>query len=275
MPGFEQAENEADNFLEMAIHRTAIPGDLWRDNTWFFGYGLYLQDNPIPEIKKAILDWWRAGKHEPDQWGLYWHRESMAAAYWAADDNSSIRNSIYNELMNVGSTESINSRRIEMQSQLYQTHGLSGLFSGEIAPLANAVTADTPAGYWRAKDDIMQQQWDEPLGMAVIDHFRENLLTSIEKKDTENSWFDLVVDSTNTNELYFKVRLDRASEFELEVFTMAGQSVWNYTETEKKKGEYKVAWNDYKDTKGKERNGFYIVRLMVGDDQKTRKFIAR
>ncbi|MEQ6122504.1 T9SS type A sorting domain-containing protein [Reichenbachiella sp. MALMAid0571] len=275
IPGYEEAVTEADSFYASALDRTANPGDEWRDNTWFFGYGLYLQDNPHPGIEKAIIDWWKAGKHNKDRWGLYWHRESMSAAYWAAKDDYKMRNSIYKELSTIGSTESQSSSRIEAQSGLYKTYGLSGLFDCDIVPLADAVTKDTQKGYWRAKDDIMQQQWDEPLGMAVIDHYRENLLTSVEKKDSENSWFDLAVDSTNMNELYFKITLDRASDFELEVFTMTGQSVWNYNQTEKKKGEYKVAWNGYKDSKGKERNGFYIVRLMVDSDQKTRKFIVR
>lgn len=274
IPGYETAVAEAESFYTSAIDRTANPGDEWRDNTWFFGYGLYLQDNPHPGIVKAIIDWWKAGKHNKDRWGLYWHRESMAATYWAAKDDYKIRNSIYKELSTSGSTESQSSPRIEAQSNLYKTYGLAGLFDCDIVSLADAVTKDTNKGYWRAKDDIMQQQWDEPLGMAVIDHYRENLLTSIEKTHGESSWFDLMVDSTNTSGLHFKVTLDHASEFELEVFTIAGQSVWNFKENEQKKGVFKIPWNhSKKSTNGKD--GYYIVRLMVDNDQKTKKFIVK
>jgi len=172
IPGYEKAEKEADKFLDTAIKRTAVPGDEWRDCTWFMGYGLYLQDAEDPAISKAILDWWKAGKHKADEWGLYWHREALAAVYWAAKNERTIRDSIYIELTTTGSTEALNNARIQAQNKMYKTYGLSGLFECEMVPLTNAVAP----GYWRAKDDIMQLQWDEPLSMAVISHYRENYL---------------------------------------------------------------------------------------------------
>lgn len=275
IPGYEDAATEADSFYASALDRTANPGDEWRDNTWFFGYSLYLQDNPHPGIVNAIVDWWKAGKHNKDRWGLYWHRESMSAAYWAAKDDYKIRNSIYKELSTIGSTESQSSPRIEAQSDLYKTYGLAGLFDCDIVPLADAVTKDTKKGYWRAKDDIMQQQWDEPLGMAVIDHYREHLLASIEQPEGQASWFDLELDSTNTGELYFKVRLDCASEFQIEVFTIAGQSAWSYAEDNAKKGKLRVAWSNPQNINEWGESEFYVVRLMVDNDQKTKKIRVR
>ncbi|MBX2924675.1 MAG: hypothetical protein KF746_20910 [Chitinophagaceae bacterium] len=172
IPGYENAWNEANQFLDTAIKRTAVPGDEWRDCTWFMGYGLYLQDHTDEPISKAILDWWKVGKHKADRWGLYWHREALAAVYWAADNDRTIRDSVYAELTTTGSTEAVNNARIQAQNELYKKHGVSGLFTCDMIPLANAVAP----GYWRAKDDIMQQQWDEPLSMAVISHYRENYL---------------------------------------------------------------------------------------------------
>lgn len=172
IPGYEAARKEADQFLDTAIRRTAVPGDEWRDCTWFMGYGLYLQDTEDQVISNAILDWWKAGKHNKDIFGLYWHREALAAVYWAAKNDRSIRDSVYAELTSVGSTEILNTPRIKNQNALYKAYGLSGLFDCDMFPLAQAVAP----GYWRAKDDIMQMQWDEPLSMAVISHYREQYL---------------------------------------------------------------------------------------------------
>jgi len=172
IPGYEAAKIEADQFLDTAIRRTAVPGDEWRDCTWFMGYGLYLQDTEDQAISNAILDWWKAGKHNKDIFGLYWHREALAAVYWAAKNDRSIRDSVYAELTSVGSTEILNTPRIKNQNALYKAYGLSGLFDCDMFPLAQAVAP----GYWRAKDDIMQMQWDEPLSMAVISHYREQYL---------------------------------------------------------------------------------------------------
>ncbi len=196
IPGYERAKNEAENFRASAVDRITKPADIWRDNTYYFGYGLYLQDEDDSNIRQAIMDWWRVDEnHQPDDYG-YWHRESMAAAYWAAKGNQAARDSIYNKLAKLGSTENQNSSRIESQNVLYKRYGVSGLFECDIVPLANAVTPrywivkdgilqaewndpksakiGIDPGYWRAKDDIMQMQWDEPLGMAVLDHYREN-----------------------------------------------------------------------------------------------------
>lgn len=172
IPGYEEAGEEANHFLDMAVKRTAVPGDEWRDCTWFMGYGLYLQTAEDPVISKAILDWWKAGKHKADRWGLYWHREALAAVYWAAENDRALRDSVYRELTSTGSTEILNNSRIQAQNKIYKQYGVNGLFACAMAPLANAVAP----GYWRAKDDIMQLQWDEPLSMAVISHYRENYL---------------------------------------------------------------------------------------------------
>lgn len=172
IPGYQAAKKEASQFIDTAIQRTAIPGDEWRDCTWFMGYGLYLQDVEDTAISKAILNWWKADKHTPDRWGLYWHREALAAVYWAAKNNKEVRDSIYNELTSTGSTEVLNSPRIQAQNKMYKKYGISGLFDCDMLPLAQSVA---PV-YWRAKDDIMQMQWDEPLSMAVISHYRENYL---------------------------------------------------------------------------------------------------
>ena len=272
IPGYEEALSEADLFYESALNRTANPGDSWRDNTWFFGYGLYLQDNPHPGIEKAIVDWWKAGKHSLDIWGLYWHRESMAASYWAAKDDLHVRDSIYRELSTIGSTESQSTPRIKAQDSLYRIYGIDGLFDCDMVALSDAVTKDTREGYWRAKDDIMQQQWDEPLGMAVIDHYRETLLASVDKPAEENSWFDFVVDSKDRKKTVFNVTLERTSEFELEVFSMAGRSIWYYAQPESKKGEYKVTWNNEAGEGELTQKGLYIIRLTAGKDRKAKKF---
>lgn len=185
IPGYESSRNEADNFKASAVDRLLNDPDEWRDNTWFFGYGLYLQDEKDPIIQQAIMDWWKDGaNHKIDAWSLYWHRESMAAAYWAAEGNQVVRDSIYKELTSIGSTESVVNPQIEARNTLYKTYGVSGLFNCDIVPLAKAVTT-SKLGYWRAKDDIMQLQWDEPLVMAVIDYHKKMLNTNQIKSKKE------------------------------------------------------------------------------------------
>lgn len=168
IPGYEEAAREADNFLKTAVERTSRPQDYWRDCTWFFGYGLYLADVGDEPIRKAILDFWKNARHAGDQYGMYWQRDSTAAVYWAAEGHPDVRKAAYEELVKYGSCETARDRRIPAQLALYRQYGVSGLFRCDMKTLEQAVAP----GYWRAKDDIQQLQWDEPLSMAVIDHFR-------------------------------------------------------------------------------------------------------
>ena len=106
----------------------------------------------------------------------------------AAEGNQAVRDSIYKELTSIGSTENIDNPQIEARNTLYKTYGVSGLFNADIVPLALAVTT-TDLGYWRAKDDIIQLQWDEPLVMAVIDYHKKmlNKRNTESKKEKEDS----------------------------------------------------------------------------------------
>ena len=264
VPGYEDAKSEADKFLASAINRTSNPVDEWRDNTWFMGYGLYLQDQEDPIISEAILDWWKAGKHNKDMWGLYWHRESMAAAYWAAKKNPTIRDSIYNELSIFGSVENQSSPRIEVQNALYKAYGTSGLFDSDILYLANAVAPK----YWRAKDDIMQLQWDEPLGMAVIDHYREFQTNNPKNPTKNNNGFDLSTKVNTNRTLDFIVNLERPSDFTLEVLNKSGEILWDYIQKEKKKGKIPISWNGPKQAVNadNEKSKLYFIRLKVGNE---------
>lgn len=268
VPGMEAAKKEADNFLAMAVERTSIPGDEWRDNTWFMGYGLYLQDVEDPVIQQAILDWWHAGKHKKDMWGLYWHREAVPAVYWAARDNHAIRDSVYQELTSIGSVESESSIRIDAQRRLYEKEGLDGLLHCNMVDLANAVAPK----YWRAKDDIMQLQWDEPLSMAVLDHYKEyggyNDPPLEQKKD-----FDVAVTKASANALEAEVSLGSSGDVQLDVIDRAGNTVWTYSQKAAPKGSFPVS---FKAPQGQQGTGVlstvYFVRLEVGDESITKKF---
>ena len=54
------------------------------------------------------------------------------------------------------------------QLAFYKAHGVKGCFTCDMPSLERVVAHSI----WRAKDDIMQQQWGEPLSMAVVDHYR-------------------------------------------------------------------------------------------------------
>tara|TARA_R110002050_G_scaffold223672_2_gene359550 strand:- start:24415 stop:27138 length:2724 start_codon:yes stop_codon:yes gene_type:complete len=267
IPGYEQSEREADKFLPSAIDRTVNPGDQWRDNTWFMGYGLYLQDMEDPIITDAILDWWRAGDHSIDKWGLYWHRDSMAAVYWAAKDNIEIRDSIYRDLIRDGSTESQSTLKLKAQSELYKSYGISGLFNCDMVTLANTVAPI----YWRAKDDIMQQQWDEPLGMAVIDHYRENQGVNSRNLETKKGWFDVALDSTLNSDFMINVSLEKPSDFELELVNKSGEIVWSYKQSERQKGIIRVPLTYVNSYNDKNFQGIYFIRLLVGSERKVKR----
>lgn len=254
IPGYEQAEKEADKFLETAIKRTANPGDAWRDCTWFMGYGLYLQDVKDTSILKAVIDWWKANHHDPDQWGLNWHRESLAAAYWAAIDDKPIRERIYHELLTMGSTEFQNSSRIEAQRKIYDQHGVAELFNSDFSELANAVAP----GYWRAKDDILQIQWDEPLSMAVISHFRENY--SLRNNPEQKPIDGLITNNNNNEEVDISVTLTKPSIFSLRIIDKSGSPIWHYENNESVYGLIKIKWN-LKDRRVMAGN--YIIQLLI------------
>ncbi len=262
--GMEAAKKEADNFLAMAIERTANPGDEWRDNTWFMGYGLYLQDVDDPIIKEAIFDWWRAGKHKEDRWGLYWHRESMAAVYWAAQNDKAMRDSIFSELVSVGSVENQNSLRIEAQTSLYKKYGISGLYEDcDMVYLANTVAPK----YWRAKDDIMQMQWDEPLSMAVMDHYKEyGGRTDLPLQKERN--FDIKIKSASKTALDVEVVLDSSSDVHLDVLDKAGNLLWTFEKQGIEKGTLPIS---FKESKGG-LSDIYFIRLQVADDTMIKKF---
>ncbi|PKQ44439.1 exo-rhamnogalacturonan lyase family protein [Confluentibacter flavum] len=266
--GYEQAKKEADNFLVSAVKRTSIPGDEWRDNTWFMGYGLYLQDEEDPVVEEAILDWWKANKHNKDMWGLYWHRESMAAVYWAARNEKEIRESVYSELSTLGSIESQESPRITAQRTLYENLGISGLFNCDMVYLANAVAPK----YWRAKDDIMQLQWDEPLGMAVIDHYREYGEPFAPPTHKEKE-FDVRVTSSTSNTLELMVTLKALSDIQLDVLNKTGKVIWQFKKEGLHKGEVPISFKGDSDQEMVEGlSEVYFVRLQVGDDRIIKKF---
>lgn len=254
IPGYELAEKEADKFLTTAIKRTANPGDAWRDCTWFMGYGLYLQDVNDISISKAIVDWWKANHHDTDQWGLNWHRESLAAAYWAAHDNKAIRDSIYHELSTTGSTEFQNSSRIEAQRKIYDQYGVSGLFHSDFNELATAVAP----GYWRAKDDIMQMQWDEPLSMAVISHFRENYSTG--DNSVLKPTYNLTIKSINNEGVDISVSVSKPSVLSLRVLDKSGSPVWQHEKNESVNGLTIIKWNL---KENKVMAGSYTVQLLI------------
>ncbi|MFK5971657.1 MAG: hypothetical protein QM485_00065 [Flavobacteriaceae bacterium] len=277
IPGYEQSEREADKFLVSAIDRTANPGDQWRDNTWFMGYGVYLQDMEDPIITEAILDWWKAGDHNIDKWGLYWHRDAVSAVYWAAKNDTEIRDNVYKELSTIGSTESMDNARIKAQNALYKTYGILGLFDCDIVSLANAVTAGrnkAHKGYWRAKDDIMQQQWDEPLGMAVIDHYRENKGDDMSQEKVKKGWFDVAIDTTNSN-FNIAVTLEKLSTFELDILNKAGEIIWQFKQDEKREGIIHVPWTHINEPDKKNSQNIYFLRLLVGDERKIKKITLK
>lgn len=268
VPGYEKAKKEADNFLVSAVKRTANPGDEWRDNTWFMGYGLYLQDEDDPIVKEAILDWWKAGKHNIDRWGLYWHRESMASVYWAARDEKEIRDSIYKELSTLGSVESQDSPRIATQRTLYEKLGIDGLFACDMVYLANAVAPK----YWRAKDDIMQMQWDEPLGMAVIDHYR-NYGNQMEAPVQTDKRFDITLSASTSKSLELLLTLETASEVQVEVLNKAGAVIGKFQEKKVQPGKHPISFNE-SELQGSPDglSEVFFVRLQVGDHSITKKF---
>ncbi|MEH6681439.1 MAG: hypothetical protein V7724_12890 [Sediminicola sp.] len=266
--GMEDAKKEADNFLASAIKRTANPGDEWRDNTWFMGYVLYLQDVDDPIIKEAIFDWWKAGKHKKDMWGLYWHRESMAAVYWAAMNERNIRDSVYKELLEFGSVENENSPRIEAQERLYKKHGISGLYKCDMVYLANAVAPK----YWRAKDDIMQLQWDEPLSMAVLDHFMEYGGHSDPPIQKEQN-FKIKIKSADPRSLDLEVILGSSSYLKVDVLDKAGNLIWTHEQQIAEQGTLPFSFRAAKgNVYGVELSETYFVRLQVGDDSIIKKY---
>jgi len=168
--GHEGALGEGAKFQQTGIRRASTPGDAWRDCTMFFGYSVYLPDHDDQPIRKAILDWWRAGKHGRDKYNFYWHRDAVSAVYWAAEGHPEIRKACYNELVKEASCETAGDRRVPMQHAFYQQHGIRGCFTSDMPSLERVVAHSV----WRAKDDVMKLQWDEPLIMAVIDHYRRS-----------------------------------------------------------------------------------------------------
>ena len=95
----------------------------------------------------------------------------LAAVYWAAEGKPELRKELYNELTTHGTSEAdTKSPRIPKQVSLLRQHGIRGLWTCDMRSLESAVAPI----YWRAKDDILQIQWDEPLSMAAISHYREN-----------------------------------------------------------------------------------------------------
>jgi len=170
IPGHEACLGEAGGFLKMAVERTSKPGDYWRDCTWWFGYGLYLQDSNDDTIRQAILDFWKRCRHGQDNYRMYWQRDSASAVYWAAEGNEAVRKACYEELLKYGNSEVAGDRRVPMQHAFYQQHGVRGCFTSDMQSLEKVVAHSV----WRAKDDILQQQWGEPLSLAVIDHYRRS-----------------------------------------------------------------------------------------------------
>jgi hypothetical protein len=166
LPGYEACLAEADSLITRAVYHASHPDDIWRDCTWFLGYGLYLADVDDTTLKQAIQDWWSASGGGLDQYGLYWHRDALSAVYWSAEGNQAVQDAVYDDIIANGSTENMTGSQIEAMLDLYQNQGVSGLFQCDMLTLGQAAVP----GYWRAKDDLIQLQWDEPLGMAVIDH---------------------------------------------------------------------------------------------------------
>lgn len=170
VPGHEAAINEAEAFKTAAVSTASQTTNAWRDCTWFFGYGLYLQDYaPDPDIHQALLTF---AQQDPgrDQWGLFWHRDALSTIYWAMTDNQPMRDAIYQKLYDNLTERPDNPPSAELSTQqqsLLSQNGIEGLFTTEIHSLAQAVTN---LRYWRLKDDLIQLQWDAPLSMAVIDY---------------------------------------------------------------------------------------------------------
>jgi uncharacterized protein YjiK len=182
IPGFENDWDlaEQDNRPNNAGVFSSDSTQHWRDCAWFFGYPLYLSDvgsgdngqgaNLIAKLQ-SISD-----SPAPDG-NLNWQRDVLAAVYWAAEDNPTIQSDVYNRLMASGSTETFygshtNASEIQSMQAYFDAYGLNGLWNldfeetlqGQNSPFAPSVlTID-----WRAKDDLLQIQWDEPLSMAVI-----------------------------------------------------------------------------------------------------------
>ena len=86
----------------------------------------------------------------------------------AAEGDEAVRKACYEELLKYGNSETAGDRRVPMQHAFYQQHGIRGCFTCDMPSLERVVAHST----WRAKDDVLQQQWGEPLSLAVIDHYR-------------------------------------------------------------------------------------------------------
>lgn len=175
IPGYEKAGEEADGFFDLAEYYLGGSKERsreWRDCTWFYAYGIYLQDVRDEKVIKALMDWMKINRAQRDHWGMYWYRDNVSTLYWAGEGDEDLQKAAYEELLRNGisDTEIVDAQvqAIRREIPLYEKYGLEGLFECDFGELARAVAPYS----WRAKDDIMQQQWDEPLSMAVIDDWR-------------------------------------------------------------------------------------------------------
>ncbi len=121
--------------------------------------------------------------------------------------------------------------------------------------------------------DLTSKGWPGVDGSVYRGALSPKNLTIIYDEKMESSMPTLnlsVVNNLANNGVSFNFSLERAGAYNLVVYNISGQKIWNHYTNTANTGNHNVEW--YFNSNGKISNGIYFVSLIVQDKKVTRKF---